>query len=385
VPTWALVRRLGVVLILGAATSCAAYLPEALELESVDDSPAQLEPDVRAAYVASEVELTEDDADPPLACLPEGFVPRVPAVPRYPEPSGETCRPIVRSTRARVVEDVRAEWMHAQDDSRLDIEFGCDRLSEVVEITVGSGSGHGLSLDLVRLRPRDDGLEWDVLLLRHSASVYMAEDRGAGVYRGRVSADAVADALALSRAAMLLEVEERVDDSRTSGLTSSSGDFHAFVRLVDDRGEARVSSFTGYPGSTNQPAWLIGALAVSPLDHLVEAATLEPASPDADSRRFFMERYFETKAETSVHGYTWPLYRIVEMAGANATLDLIPSLAPLLCEIEHRGTPRVDRFGAPALISILALLGHDEPVIPGEPLDRHQAARWRAACHVTCS
>ena len=48
---------------------------------------------------------------------------------------------------------------NAQDGSRLDIEFGCDRLSEVVEITVESGSGHGLTLDLMRLRPSEDGLE----------------------------------------------------------------------------------------------------------------------------------------------------------------------------------------------------------------------------------
>jgi hypothetical protein len=365
--------RIAMVLILGAATSCATHSPEVAD-------PVAVEPRVHSP------QASEEPPEPALECLPEGFVARAPTIPTYAaEPSDGTCRAIAKSLRKQLSEQLRADWYYVYAKSRLDVDFGCDRLGDIEEITLQYGSGHGGTLDLARLRASADGPEWEVLLLRHSGGYYPEPgERGAGVHRGRVSADEVTRVLEGSRAALMLEAKELTEEKSISSASSSSGDFHAFVRLVDDHDQARAVGFSGYPGSDEQLAWRIPSLAVWPLAELIDAAQLQPATPDADSQTFFMERFAETEAADYYGelGSWWVHERLLEMAGLQATLDLLPTLALRLCPSPD-GPNRVP--GA-ALASMLALLGRDEALLldERERLNSDQAARWIAACEVSC-
>jgi hypothetical protein len=384
----ALVRPLWAALILGAVTSCAAHLPEALELEPSEEPSAALEPLAREPYAS------EDPAEPPaqLECLPEGFVAHPPSAPSHAaEPSSGACRSIPKSTRRQLSEQLRADWYYAYDDERLEIRFGCDRLGEIEEITVQYGSGHGGTLDLARLRPSADGRDWELLLLRHSSGYYPdVGERGAGAWRGRISAAELERALETSRAALVLDAEEPVIEGANYGLTSSSGDFHAFLRLVDAHGRARTVGFSGYPSSEDQLAWRIPELAVGPIAGLIVAAQLELAQPDADSRTFFMQRFVESEAAGyhGEHGAWWVHERLLDMAGAHATLDLVPALGLRLCPVRDGDQllAPVGSHAPPALAAMLALLGVDEPLSldERERLSSEQATRWIAACEVSC-
>jgi hypothetical protein len=373
------VRRIAVVLILGAVTSCATHSPEPLGLEPTDEPSAALEPMVHEPFA--------DDAPlEPLECLPAGFVPRPPAVPTHAaEPSSGECRSIAKSLRRQLGDDLRAKWFYAQDGNRLDVDFGCERLGDIQEITLQYGGGHGGTLDLLRLRAVDER-EWDVLLLRHSGGYYPEPDeRGAGVWRGRVSADELAPVLARTRAALVLEAEEHIDPNQSSGGGMSSADFHAFVRLLDDQGHARDVGYTGYPSSGEQLDWQIPSLAVWPWAELIDNVQLDPAVPDADSQTFFMERFAETESANYLDW--WVHERLLEMAGMHATLDLLPALGLQLCHWpDGTKTLAYGRDVVEALAAMLALLGRDEPVVVDEQgvIDPEQAIRWIAACDISC-
>jgi hypothetical protein len=372
-------------MILGAVTSCAAHQPESLGLGSIEEPSAALEPLIHEPY-ASEASV---EAEAPPECLPEGFVPRPPAIPTHAgEPSSGACRAIAKSTRAGLSEELRADWYYEYDNSRLVVDFGCDRLEDIVEITLQYGGGHGGTLDLVRLRPSESGHEWEVLLLRHSAGYYA--DRGAregGVHRGRVSADELEHVLEQSRAAFLLAAEEVTAEDVGARASVSSGDFHAFVRLVDDRGYSRAIGFSGYPSSgEGQLGWHVAGLAVWPLANLVESAQLDATSPDDDSRTFFMERFAETEAADyyGEFGAWWVHERLLQMAGVHATVDLVPALGLRLCPAFVDDI--AGRAPGGALASMFALLGHDAAieVDESEILAREQAELWMTACAITC-
>lgn len=379
---WESVRPLAVIVLVGAMTGCASPMPESVELEPID-----------APHVTVEAELGDPDSQAltepaPLECLPRGFAAQLPALPSYPEPTSARCRPIRAFVRAQLRDDLRDDWFYAQQSSTLDIDFGCDRLGEIEEITVQMGGGHGGTLDLARLQPVEGGGEWEVLLLRHAANRYVPDDRPAGAYRGRVDASAVSRALDRSRAALVVEVEEKLDPSQTRGLTSSSGDFHAFLRLVDGRGNARAVGFSGYPDSEAQLDWRVPSLASWSLLELVETAQLDPVELDGDSQRLFAERFVESEA-AGYHGeFSWWVHeRFIELAGVHGTLDLVPGLARRLCPtIDPEASAPVGPMATASLRAIFELLGHGEPIVldDDERLEPELAARWIAACEVSC-
>lgn len=278
------------------------------------------------------------------------------------------------------------------EDGRLDVDFGCDRLGAIEEITLQHGDGHGGTLNLVRLRRGADGLDWELLMLRYAAQWRRSgpDDLAAGVWRGRVSAAEVERALEISRAALVLEAEEHAPDERNMGITSSSGDFHAFLRLVDERGHARTVRFAGYPSSVAQLEWRIAALAVWPLLELVMGAKVELVQPDADSRAFFVERFVEAEAIDDMKaGAWWVQGRLIAMAGVHGTLDLVPTLGMRLCPVWEDGEllSPVGSYAGEALASVFGLLGRDEAVAVDERerLIAEQALYWIAACDISCT
>lgn len=386
----ALVRRVLELLFVGAAVGCATHGPESLSFEIVDRQPDTLESLNHQPHTDHTEADVDDDA--PLECLPEGssrpgdragnFVARPPAIPSYaPEPSTGKCWSAPKSVRTGVAIDVRSKYM--DKETRIDFDFGCDRLGEIEEVIVQSGAGHGGTLDLMRLRAAADG-DWDVLLLRASAGYYSDYDElPAGTYRGRLSAKQVRTALDTARTAMLIHAAEVAPDD--DGGSFSSADLHAFVRLIDARGRARSVAFTGYISSDDQLGWIVPSMAAWQFDEFIDEDLLALAAPDDDSRTFFMERFAEAEARDyyGEFGGWWVHRRLLMMAGTQASLDLLPSLGLRLCpghDVDH------ERSADEALIAMFALLGRsEEPEFDKDlRLDAGQAARWIEACGIAC-
>jgi hypothetical protein len=369
------------VLVLG----CAAHSTDSTELEA--EAPASPVVEAERAPEASP-ELVEDGPD----CLPAGFTPQPPTAPsRVAPPATGACWSLPKATARELRAEIDERWMKSEGMT-LNIDFGCDRLgknADIEVITWQSGSGHGGTLDLARLTRVEGEAAWDLVLLRHSGGYYGGADvRGAGVWRGRVPDAQVDAALERARGVLAAEVEE-VRPPGTHGFSSSSGDFHAFLRLQTAAGHGREAAFTGYPSSSKNQRWVLPALASAAFYELIDDAALTLAEPDADSRALFMERFAEAEARGYYGGFAgwWVHERLVEMAGLQASADLIPRLAERLCLANDGSTKQ--RTRAAALQAIVSLNGGD-PGTVGEEEDGYvtvsdeEVATWIAACELEC-
>lgn len=252
---------------------------------------------------------------------------------------------------------MRSRYKLAVENSRLEIDPGCDRLGPTIdELVVEGSSGHGFSLRLDRLTRREDG-DYDLLRLAfshrverrpgycttneiHSRSIEgTAEDaaqqadidtqwtglgaEGGEVYRAVLPGDRVDEVIALMRADMALhprEVERptKPDELRLIGLWGSSNDFHVAIRMTDDDGRAVAADWAGYEGSGDQGVWLPLDLASDVYNEMMWdepiEALLEPAEVDADARNFFVERFRAAEARNDEYGIWYVRERLLAMA-----------------------------------------------------------------------
>ncbi|KIG18498.1 hypothetical protein DB30_00183 [Enhygromyxa salina] len=339
---------------------------------------------------ASEVDQAADTSEPAISCPALDFTPD-PSVLVAPKLAGQpqtgACWKLPKSIQTKLRKDVRDAWSFAHDPHKLDIDFGCDRLgavSDIHEITLQWGSGHGGTLNLARLRRTDDASGWDLLVLRNSSYYGRPEDMG--TFRGQVAATDLDDALTYARAALTVEANEP-PKSGSGSYSMSSGDMHTFVRLTDTRGRSRGMAWSGYMGSEDQEVWIPASLAEAALTAVVNAAALSRVDPDTDSQRFFAERFAEGLSQNYYGEFAawWVHARLVQMAGVHGTNSLIPALGARLCPIvdehAHGGHPRAD-----ALLAIFALIGQDPPQLPedDEARTNEWITAWASACGVPC-
>jgi hypothetical protein len=294
--------------------------------------------------------------------------------------------------RKSVHASIREEWSFEHEGATLKMGTHCDRLGPTAEtiheVIVQRGAGHGGTLDLTRLSKRDDG-DWDVIMLRASDGYFAApQDPGGDVLRGTLPKKPVQRAIDAARTAMAVAPREIQPDPLPFGgsFSSSSADFHSFVRVIDSRGRSRELAFTGYMGSSDQEVWIPAMLAEQAFREIADPDDLDPTDVDDESRRFFMERFIEASANDYYGEYGWWVReRLVGMAGIHASLDIVPSLAQQLC----KGGPDASdgRTRADALESIFDLLGSEEELTRDDHgwIDESLALDWARACGTSCA
>jgi hypothetical protein len=269
---------------------------------------------------------------------------------------------------------VRAAFKVDQKPSRLVVDFGCDLASgDLAEVVFERGSGHGGSLDIVRMKK--DG---DVVHVRaiESSHYYNA---GTGVRAGEMAAATLETMVARSRVAMLakphlISISVENGGHMSGSYWGSSNDFTLGLRIVDTHGDATERSFTGYEGSMEQENILPMRLATEPFEKLLESLSLAEVAPDDEDARFFTARFVATMAG---HPYWWVKERYVALAARLGTPDAVPALVAVARE---HGDASADRARDPALEAITRITGWDPRVdaYTGKKLDVDHAAE-RAA------
>jgi hypothetical protein len=383
---------------LGLSLACTAHAPDALEIETPEPEVAALEPlpktpDALDGFAPDPEPDLDPDPDPdpePIVCLPEGFAAKLPRpVKRRAQARQGACLTTPKRLRARLRKDVKEQWSFEHEGASLAVRFGCDRLGKndaIQEIIVQGGAGHGGTLDLTRFARADD--HWDVMQLRASSGYYsVPDDRSAGVHRGTVSAAKIDHALDIARAALSIKAKEIPPDPVPFGgsWSSSSADFHSFVRVIAANGRSREAAYTGYMGTSDQETWIPAMLAGNPFYDLLEEATLEPTPTDEASQRFFMRRFAEAEARDFYGEYGWWVReRFIAMAGIQATKDFVPTLAEQMCVGEPDAS--FGRARAEALESIFAIIGRKEKITKDDNgwIGESFAFEWAQACGVTC-
>lgn len=372
--------------------ACAGHAPDPLELEDPLDQELVHEPGPQLAEAQPEL-VPDPTVVPAPECLPDDFVPREFDVARRLEPRRGECWKVPKSMRKTVSAGIREEWSFEHEGSKLRIGTGCDRLGAtadaIQEVIVHGGVGHGGSMDLTRLTRRRDG-DWDVMVLGVAQNEFVSVPPmpQGEVLRGRLEGKRVRRAIDLARTAMALEPREVKPDPEPFGGSYgfSSADFHALVRVIDDRGRSREITFTGYMSSGGQETWTRALAAEMAFAELIDTDELEPTDVDANSRQFFMERFMDARANDFYGEYGWWVReRLVGMAGVHGAVDLVPTLAEHLCV----GGPDASdgRTRADALESIIELVGAHETLRRDEKgwIRDEVALRWADACGTSCS
>jgi hypothetical protein len=272
-----------------------------------------------------------------------------------PTPPG-ACVPVPARHAAGARAKLAKRYSPITPRARLVATFACDPLSgPPTEVVYEYGSGHGQDLALVRLRRRGTDLE----ALRIALPSYLLGHASSfEVEHGAVPAAALDALLPSARALLLARLDERIppDDTGRSYF-SSSGDFHARLRLEDAAGHVVERTFTGYPSSEEQlrsmPMAEVGEL----LYPFVDGIRWGPAQVDDDVRAFFVGR-FVAAALVPHPGRAewWVKERLVMLAEHAGTPALVSSLVELALVAGEASVARTREYAVNALA---ALAGFD--------------------------
>jgi len=305
--------------------------------------------------------------------------PRALQTPR-PPPSDAECRSFPRKLTRRIEKAARKTWFRAFSDSTLEVTFGCDAFgAELGELIFEQSWGHGFSLDLYRIRPRDEDA-YEVTWLRYGAfgtrlerdpdhpptAWESAARDGATVQTAIVPADLIETMLLELRAVMQLHIREIEPPPPESGVVrlgsvgTSSADFHAAYRFVDSAGFGQQDFWAGYQGSTDQDRWVPIALAEDAFSRFVyaedvSALFVERVPTDADLD-FFAERFATARDRGDEFGFWYVRERMLAMARTVGDERLVPDLLDLL---SLPGGYSEDRSRGVVVDILVRLLGHE--------------------------
>jgi hypothetical protein len=361
---------------LGASLGCAGIpveddlvVPEApeaprMEPSRPDQRPALAEP---ATVDAHELECAWERVEP------QRFAELV------PPPASAECRPAPsRKRRAELSRVLRERWHYTwPDHAKLSIEHGCDRLDPTLSTVVFDGSsGHGGSLDLVRLDHRDDG-DWDVTWIdynqywgrpaRVEGDPWQGEAPGPSTLRrGVLPGERVDPMLRRVRELLALDVRE-LEPPPTPGKGfgagfGSSRDFHVGLRLVDAGGHGLARHFAGYEGGGEEQALQLTLdLASEELwkvlgDDALVAGLAEVGSDDASIRQLLAGAFWAAREREPDYG-TW--YVRERLFGLVSTLGGLEHVPALLDAVRIGSGPSEERSRVSAINGIAAIVGFD--------------------------
>lgn len=261
------------------------------------------------------------------------------------------------------------------DRSTVDVTFDCDPLtSELEELVLETGSGHGGGLQIWRLAKKEGQPDFDVLGI---ANVGYYAPLGQGelpvrLGRGRIAAATLEKALATARPALTARVRELEPPPLPNGLwgrkfSTSSGNFHLYFRLTDGTHEL-VRHFTGYPGSSDQPRYMGLQEAHAVVAPLLEKIPLAAATATEDERDFFVQSFLRAAPRFDDDFAWWVRDRYVALAEYLGTPELVPTLVGVLesalreadreTDAERKRTVLERRLGPP-LASLARITGWD--------------------------
>ena len=320
-------------------------------------------------------------------CLPDGPAPIAKA---KEQSNGSTC---VDHTRmeARLAPLLKKRYERVAKGV-LDVSFGCDPVtSELEEITVETGYGHGGSLSVWRL-VRDDAGDFDVLGIAHDSHYFRPPPDAAGtvsVARGKLAARLLERALETARPALVATVRELEPPPvpNSIGLHSmffSSGNFHHFVRLRDGVDHELSRAYTGYPGSDDQRRYIGLQLAVEKLDPLLDEIAFAREVPDEKLRAWFSAHAVEAFERTDPSDGWWVRERLVNLAGKAGDRRVVPlvvtQLERGLSEVQKAPDDRkadlAERYLVDPLAALAGVTGWDARKTPdGAELSLSAAAR----------
>lgn len=321
------------------------------------------------------------EVSPEPIARPRCVVDELPAV-AWPaatiEPAAR-CRPVARGLGRSLRKDVAAAWHRAWPEGRLEIEAGCDRLSDTIaSLDVELSSGHGGTLHLARFE-RDAATGEHALLWIRYNHYQRDRPRETGdpwqedaigtleVLRGRVGATTMTALVDRVRAAAHLEIVEHEPPPKPgtlylSSFGMSSRDFGVGLRLVDDAGHGIERFYAGYEGSGDTQDEgvrldLAGAAVVELLYDDAFAATLEPVPHgDEAARTLFAQWFAKARGRGDEYGYWYIRERYIGLAAALGTHREVPAL---LERVAIDGDASVGRTRVLAINAIAALTGFD--------------------------
>lgn len=321
-----------------------------------------------------------------------------------PPPESAECRPAPsRKRRSELNRIVRKHWKWAWPNHELAVEHGCDRLgAELSTVVLDTSSGHGGSLELVRLDRRDDG-DWDVTWVDYNA--YFGRPKpvegdpwsegGPGpstLRRGMLPGERVDPVLQRARELLAMQLRELEPPPKPGimyGATGygSSRSFHVGLRLIDASGHGVERSFAGYEGGDEQQGLQLTLdLASAELwkvlgdDALVEG--LGEVGPDDPAvRELFAGAFWAAKDRGPDYGFWYVRERLFGLATTLGGPEHVPALLEAV-RPEAGSGPSEERTRASAINGIAALVGFDERYdAAGKPRSvQAVAAEVLAAC-----
>jgi hypothetical protein len=345
---WPLVIRWGSGLGLGTLLGCAAIPAEdELVVPETRDAPRMVTglADEPLAPLAGR---SVDEPSPGPTCTWDHVEPQRFAAFVSPPESAE-CRPRPsRKRRAELGRIVREQWMWSwPDHAKLSLEHGCDRLGELSTVVFDASSGHGGSLEVVRLDRRADG-DWDVLWIDYNGYMggpprvegdpWQEEAPGASrLRRGVLSGERVDPMLRRVREALALEVRElepppEPDSFFGQSYGFSTRDFHVGLRLVDARGRGTEHYFGGYESGDEQQGRRIALdLAAEEVwtvlgDDALVAGLDELAPRNPAVRELFAGAFWAARARTPEYGLWYVRERLFGLAWSLGGPEHVPAL-----------------------------------------------------------
>lgn len=251
--------------------------------------------------------------------------------------AGDTCADH-RRAEASLAKKLARQYDRTVTGSVVDVTFACDPLtSELEELVVETGSGHGGGLELWRARRKSGETDFDVLGLgNHGYFSHPSQGQASvRIARGRISAAALDKALGTARPALTARMREIEPPPPPNGMwgrsfSTSSGNFHLGFWLFDGT-HLLARTFTGYPGSSDQPRYLGLQEAWATVGPLFEKLPLEPGEATADERDFFVTSFLRAAPRFDDDFAWWVRDRYVALAEHLGSRELV---APLLGVLE---------------------------------------------------
>lgn len=300
-----------------------------------------------------------------------------------PPPESAECRPAPsRRRKAELTRVLRKQWNWSWPEHRkLAVEHGCDRLAaELSTVVFDSSSGHGGSLELVRLDRRADG-DWDVTWVDYNDRLgveapvegdpWQAEAPGrTELRRGVLPGERVDPMLRRVRELVALEARELEPPPPPPGTGfsvsgfGSSRNFHVGLRLVDASGHGMERYFGGYEGGgadqgLQQTLDLASAEVWTVLGDDALVAGLGEVGPDDPAiRELLANAFWAARERSSEYGLWYVRERLFGLASVLGGPELVPALLDAV-RPEAGSGPSEERSRASAINGIAALVGFD--------------------------
>lgn len=365
----------------GASLGCTASLAEdELVVPEAPDAP-RMEPG------------QPDQPPAPVAATPEPAAPTGPVceweqvephrfAALVPPPESAECRPAPsRKRKAELGRVLRKQWKWAWPEHRkLAVEHGCDRLGELSSVVFEGSSGHGGSLELVRLDRRDEG-GWDVTWIDYShyfgrraqveGDPWHNEGPGPSTLRrGVLPAERVDPMLQRVRELLAVQAHELEPPPPPPGTLrgmsgyGSSRSFHVGLRLVDAGGHGVERYFVGYEGGGDEQALqlvldLASAEVWKVLDDDALVAGLREVGPDdAAIRELLAGAFWAAREREPALGQWYIRERLLGLATTLGGPELVPALLDAVRPEAGSGSSE-ERSRASAINGIAAIVGFD--------------------------